>query len=89
MCLLHAACPALTTQAKNKRLAAEEKAQSSLQRTISAELEFISRQAKGQQKKGQARQRRYDDLVTQASQYVKTSQVKHGGWRLILFGTLR
>ena len=31
--------------------------------------------AKGQQKKGQARMRRYEDLVTQASSYVKSSAV--------------
>lgn len=31
--------------------------------------------AKGQQKKGQARMRRYEDLVTQASSYVKSSSV--------------
>jgi hypothetical protein len=31
---------------------------------IAHELEFINKQAKGQQAKGKDRQRRYDDLVT-------------------------
>lgn len=38
-------------------------------------LEFISKQAKGQQKKGKDRQRRYDELVAAANAYVKDSQV--------------
>ncbi len=45
-----------------------------------SELEFLNRQAKGQQKKGAARQRRYDDLVTQAQDYVKTSSVRGLGF---------
>ena len=44
--------------AKNKRLSVEEKQQSSLRKTIEREVEWASRQAKGQQKKGQARMRR-------------------------------
>ncbi len=35
--------------------------------------------AKGQQKKGQARMRAYDDLVSQASAYVKDSTVRLQG----------
>jgi sulfate-transporting ATPase len=61
--------------AKSKRLALEEKQQSNLNKTIAAELEFINQKAKGQQKKGQARMRRYDDLVAQASAYVKTASL--------------
>jgi hypothetical protein len=34
---------------------------------IAHELEFINKQAKGQQAKGKDRQRRYDDLVTKVS----------------------
>lgn len=44
-------------------------------------LEFISKQAKGQQKKGKDRQRRYDDLVAAASAYVKDSQVILIWWK--------
>jgi ATPase subunit of ABC transporter with duplicated ATPase domains len=61
--------------AKDKRLKQEEKAQSALQKTISKELEWLSRNAKGQQKKGAARLRRYDDLLADAASYVKDSQV--------------
>jgi len=62
-------------EAKDKRLRFEEKTQSSLQKSIAKELEWTKQQQKGQQKKGAARLRRYDDLVSQANQYVKTSQV--------------
>ena len=61
--------------AKAKRMSLEENKQSALNKTIATELEFINQKAKGQQKKGQARMRRYDDLVTQASSYVKSSSV--------------
>jgi hypothetical protein len=44
---------------------------------IAHELEFISKQAKGQQAKGRARQRRYDELVESANAYVKNTQVRH------------
>ncbi|KAL6748168.1 P-loop containing nucleoside triphosphate hydrolase protein [Haematococcus lacustris] len=63
-------------EAKDKRLRIEERTQSALARTIQQELEWKSRQAKGQQKKGAARMRRYDDLVTQASEFVRNSQVE-------------
>lgn len=62
--------------AKDKRLASEAKSQAHLQRLISSELEFLSRQAKGQQAKGRARQRRYDELVSSANAYVRDSQVR-------------
>jgi hypothetical protein len=45
---------------------------------IAHELEFISKQAKGQQAKGRARQRRYDELVAAANSYVKNTQVRPG-----------
>lgn len=45
---------------------------------IAHELEFISKQAKGQQAKGRARQRRYDELVESANAYVKNTQVGVG-----------
>eukprot|EP00775_Hariotina_reticulata_P003964 gene3964-4217_t len=61
--------------AKDKRLQSEQKAQAHLQRVIANELEFISKQAKGQQTKGRARQRRYDELVAAANSYVKDTKV--------------
>lgn len=61
--------------AKAKRMSMEEKTQNSLNKSIEKELEFINQKAKGQQKKGQARMRRYDELVTKANQYVKSSAV--------------
>lgn len=39
--------------------------QSGLQREIAGELEWLNKNAKGQQKKGKARLRRYEDLVEQ------------------------
>lgn len=61
--------------AKSKRIAVEEKQQSNLNKTIQQELEFINQKAKGQQKKGQARMRRYEDLVSQAASYVKNASL--------------
>jgi len=61
--------------AKDKRLAQEKKEQSALQKTMEAELAWINQQAKGQQKKGQARVRQYDDLVSRATEYIKASKV--------------
>jgi hypothetical protein len=46
-----------------------------VRQVIAHELEFISKQAKGQQAKGRARQRRYDELVDAANAYVKNTQV--------------
>ncbi len=45
---------------------------------IAHELEFINKQAKGQQAKGRARQRRYEDLVEAANGYVRNTQVGRG-----------
>jgi ATPase subunit of ABC transporter with duplicated ATPase domains len=52
-------------QAKAKRQDAESKAQSALQRSIDAELDWVASKAKGQQKKGKARMRRYEELCSQ------------------------
>ncbi len=71
----HSCTNATRAQAKNKRLSVEEKAQSQLQKTIERELEWVNKNQKGQQKKGQARLRRYEDLVGQAQAYVRDSQV--------------
>ena len=62
--------------AKAKRLAAEERKQGALQKSVDAELDFMRRQAKGQQKKGAARARRYEDLVEAAAEYVKAAAVE-------------
>ena len=43
----------------------EKRQQDSLQRSIASELEWVNTNAKGQQKKGKARMRRYDDLTKQ------------------------
>lgn len=53
-------------EARAARLKQEGKEQSALQRAMDAELDFVRSQAKGQQKKGKARMRRYDELVDQA-----------------------
>ena len=43
----------------------EKRQQESLQRSIASELEWVNSNAKGQQKKGKARLRRYEDLTKQ------------------------
>lgn len=45
----------------------EKRQQDSLQRSIASELEWVNSNAKGQQKKGKARLRRYDDLTKQVT----------------------
>lgn len=62
-------------RAKSKRLETEQRQQASLQRSIAAELDWVNTNAKGQQKKGKARLRRYEDLTQQASEYTRTSQL--------------
>ncbi len=54
-------------EAKAKRLGSETRKQAALQKQIEGELEWVRSQAKGQQKKGKSRMRRYDDLVQQVS----------------------
>ena len=54
-------------EARAKRLEGERKQQAGLQRLLDQELEFVRSKAKGQQKKGKARMRRYDELVSQVS----------------------
>eukprot|EP00798_Chlamydomonas_sp_ICE-L_P003246 gene3246-13269_t len=61
--------------AKDKRFSTEQKQENKLAKNIQRELEWINQKAKGQQKKGQARVNRYDDLVREASEHVKTSAV--------------
>ncbi|KAG2434937.1 hypothetical protein HYH02_012134 [Chlamydomonas schloesseri] len=61
--------------AKAKRMTQEAKQQAALDKAIGEELEWINKKAKGQQKKGQARMRRYDELVAQQAAYVKAAQL--------------
>ena len=56
-------------ESKSKRLEAEGKKQDSLQRTINQELEWVRSNAKGQQKKGKARLRQYEELCEAANQF--------------------
>jgi len=60
-------------QDKDRRLGMEKRVQSTLQKQISAELEWVNKNAKGQQKKGKARLTRYEDLVAQAGEYSSAS----------------
>ncbi|CAL5227645.1 g10651 [Coccomyxa viridis] len=62
-------------EARAKRLEGERKQQAGLQRLLDSELEFVRSKAKGQQKKGKARMRRYDELVSQASEYTRESNI--------------
>lgn len=57
-------------EARALRREGEKKQQSGLQRVINEELEFVRSKAKGQQKKGKARMRRYDELVSKVSSIV-------------------
>ena len=50
---------------KQKRLAQEEKAESSRQRTIKAELEWVRKNPKGRRTKSQARLNRYEALIAE------------------------
>ncbi|KAH8940692.1 hypothetical protein BDL97_15G102800 [Sphagnum fallax] len=61
---------------KAKRMDVEDKQQTALQRTINRELEWIRSNAKGQQKKGKARERVYDELLQKASEYQKTDRLE-------------
>ena len=45
----------------------EKRQQDSLQRSIASELDWVNSNAKGQQKKGKARLRRYEDLTKQVT----------------------
>jgi len=53
----------------------EGKKQNSLQRTINQELEWVRSNAKGQQKKGKARLRQYEELCEAANQFTGRSEL--------------
>lgn len=48
----------------------ESRQQAGLQKSIAAELEWVNANAKGQQKKGKARMRRYEDLTQQVINHI-------------------
>ncbi len=56
-------------ESKSKRLDAEKKKKSSLDRQIEQELEWVRSNAKGQVKKGKARLRQYEELCEAAAQF--------------------
>eukprot|EP00899_Mesostigma_viride_P013220 jgi/Mesvir1/2189/Mv16694-RA.1 len=62
--------------AKASRLTQEQKTQSALQKAMAQELEWISKQKQGQQKKGKARLRKYEDLVAEAAKYEKQEKME-------------
>lgn len=55
-------------------------AQGNLRKEIAGELEWLNQNAKGQQKKGKARLRRYDDLVEQVAPPPPPPQMPGAGW---------
>ena len=61
--------------AKSDRSSNENKAKDSLGRAMAAELEWVRSNAKGQVKKGKARLRRYEDMVTQAATFTQAAGV--------------
>lgn len=60
---------------KAARLSSEASKQSGLQKAMAQELEWMNKNAKGQQKKGKARMRRYEELTERAESYVKASKL--------------
>ena len=60
---------------KAKRLEAEGKKQDALQRTINQELEWVRSNAKGQQKKGKARLRAYEELCDAADAFTARAEL--------------
>ncbi|GAQ85327.1 hypothetical protein KFL_002290170 [Klebsormidium nitens] len=62
-------------EAKARRLEQEDKQQSALAKNVELELEWIRKKAKGQQKKGKARMRQYEELVQQASQFQRAERL--------------
>ena len=56
-------------ESKSKRLESEQKKQDALSRTINQELEWVRKNAKGQQKKGKARLRAYEELCDEANKF--------------------
>ena len=64
-------------EARARRMEGERKQQAGLQRVIDDELEFVRSKAKGQQKKGKARMRRYDELVSKVLGLLPISALRY------------
>ena len=62
-------------ESKSNRLEAEGKKQDSLRRTINQELEWVRSNAKGQQKKGKARLRQYEELCEAANKFTARAEL--------------
>ncbi|CAE7495410.1 ettA [Symbiodinium sp. KB8] len=60
---------------KAKRLESEQKRKATLESQMAKELEFINARRSGRQKKGKARQRRFEDLEQQASAFNRSSEL--------------
>lgn len=60
-------------EAKAKRLQTEDQAQASRDKAILKEYEYVTKQRQGQQKKGKARLRAYEELVNDANAFVRNS----------------
>jgi ATPase subunit of ABC transporter with duplicated ATPase domains len=58
-------------ESKSTRLAQEKKRKKDLEKQMAEELAYINKKQKGQQKKGKARLRKYDDLVKQSQEYTE------------------
>jgi len=58
-------------ESKANRLDMEDKKASSMDKALKQELEWVRKNAKGQQKKGKARLRAYDELCAAAAEYTK------------------
>jgi energy-dependent translational throttle protein EttA len=58
-------------ESKATRLDMEDKKVSSMDRALKQELEWVRKNAKGQQKKGKARLRQYEELCTASAEYTK------------------
>mmetsp|Transcript_6359 Transcript_6359/g.17783 ORF Transcript_6359/g.17783 Transcript_6359/m.17783 type:complete len:652 (+) Transcript_6359:178-2133(+) len=61
--------------AKQKRMEGEKKQQNSLSKAVAEELEWIRSNQKGQQKKGKARLRQYDELMAKQQQYTEAAVI--------------
>jgi len=62
-------------ESKAKRLEAQKKRKVNLEAQIRKELAFITKQQKGQQKKGKARQTKYADLLEQSEEFRRDSKM--------------
>ena len=62
-------------ESRASRLATESGQQASRERALASELAFVRQQRSGQQKKGKARLRAYDELVAQSAAFLRDSRL--------------